>query len=188
MSVVEAQNIGPYLKHFTELVFHLNRAYSWFNTRVEAVQIHVEHAAMLVSSYMPENKSDFKSNSRAYKACRHEISLLLLKYVVDPEVKRIIKLENSSEIRQLSPKQKVYRKKFSDAVSEILRKLKKYVYEVESRGKKCTICRQVINLLILTCVGCRSSFHYRCLHNQDLKCTFCGTSLNETDQPTIALT
>ena len=54
---------------------------------------------------------------------------MFLKYIIDPKRKEIISISDPEKITKLTPAEKLIRKRFSDCVSGIMRKLKKYVYE-----------------------------------------------------------
>ncbi len=104
--------------------------------------------------------------------------------------KQVIRNDSSDkqEIRNMSPENKAYRKKFSDAVSGVMRKLKKYIYEDCRHYRQCILCSKDINWLLVMCVGCKTCFHLGCLKRFGKKCSRCNRSFQKNDKSLLSIT
>ena len=166
---------------FAELCHRSQRVNAFFDTRNDAFNCHIKNMALLLSPFLPENRSEYKHHNPLYRRHREIIKQTLLTYVEDAEKRHVLLLVDHKVISTLSPENIKCRKRFSDAVSSIMRKIQSYVYFPETHHKKCILCQMDILKLILTCERCKCCFHYHCLTQYELRCTYCGLEFVETE-------
>ncbi|MBS0646962.1 MAG: hypothetical protein JSR97_10300 [Verrucomicrobia bacterium] len=144
---------------------------------------YIQLLAEEISDYLPEYVQQFKT-SELYKSYQAYIKDLLCARV-DPNHLPIIQLQNKQQIRLLNLDGKRIRKKFFDAASAVMRKLKKHVYHDTAYYKKCHLCKGEIKVVCLTCVPCGKTYHPVCIQNNQDVCFQCGR--NFSDHTTNAL-
>jgi hypothetical protein len=148
---------------------------------------YIKILAVKLSPFLPDYRREFEASPK-YEVYRNWIKQILLERIPDPSVKRILQLSDKSEISNLTPENKHLRAKFSDAVSGVLRKLKKHVYKDDKHYKRCFLCGYEVKLLLVTCVNCMAHFHYRCLRANRRKCSRCLTSFVKESTISLCIT
>mmetsp|Transcript_28256 Transcript_28256/g.30865 ORF Transcript_28256/g.30865 Transcript_28256/m.30865 type:complete len:187 (+) Transcript_28256:7-567(+) len=157
-----------------ELFTHMAGNQYVFLRKSKQIYEHSDHyikfLAREIEQYLPEYRSDFEQSPK-YKTYQSWIKLVLLERLPHQALKNVVLISDKQEIRNLSPENKAYRKKFSDAVSGVMRKLKKYIYEDCRQYRQCILCSKNIDWLLVMCVGCKTCFHVGCLKRFGKRCS-----------------
>eukprot|EP01040_Poterioochromonas_malhamensis_P000053 gene53-57_t len=152
-----------------ELFTHMAGNQYVFLRKSKQIYEHSDHyikfLAREIEQYLPEYRSDFEQSPK-YKTYQSWIKLVLLERLPHQALKNVVLISDKQEIRNLSPENKAYRKKFSDAVSGVMRKLKKYIYE--------------------DC--CKTCFHLGCLKRFGKRCSRCNRSFQKNDKSLLSIT
>jgi hypothetical protein len=157
-------------------IIHCNMYYTKFHGKKIQNQKHfIKLMAIELEPYLPETRDLFDSEKNYIY--RLWIRRNLISRVTDREKLKILTVTDPIQIKNLDPESKKTRNKFSNEVSDILRKIKNYVYLPYLHHKKCTICSKDIHNLLTQCLHCKNYFHVHCISGQSLICTYCGVDL-----------
>lgn len=178
MELVEYTQERELLEEFTHVAFMQQRLNNFKARFFNNSNHYIKHLALWIEPNLPPTKFQFVQSPK-YITYQNIIKNYVFKYIIDQKRKEIISISDPEKITKLTPAEKLIRKRFSDCVSGIMRKLKKYVYEDTKSYKKCVICSEKIIRLKVSCVQCSTFYHYKCLALQGLKCTRCGQDFAE---------
>jgi hypothetical protein len=156
---------------FAELIYISYGCNSILKERVEIL-------ADKISDYVPEDKKEFVESEK-YKTYRFWIRTHFIKCHANEHEKAVLQLADPPLIKALSEEDKEIRRKYSNRVSDALRKMKNHLYPHVKRLHLCIICELEITRLDLRCLECNKHYHLRCLQNEQLICLFCHLNFNE---------
>lgn len=178
MQLIENTCERELLEEFAHAAFMQQRLNSFKANYFNNSNQYIKQLATWIGPNLPETKFLFVASPK-YIQYQNIIKSYVFKSVADQERKRIISISDPEQIKDLGEAEKRVRKKISDSVSGIMRKLKKYVYEDDKSYKNCILCSETIFYLKVSCVDCSTYFHYKCLLLHGLKCSRCGLDFAE---------
>jgi hypothetical protein len=164
------------IEDFTEKVYLLRIMEYWAENHCEQMKLNIKHLALELEPYLPATRDEFEfSKKDIYR--KWIKSFLIRKFENKPEIMKIIIEKDKDRVLRMTADEKEIRKRFSDTVSDVLRKIRKYAYEDKTHLKRCSMCVLDISVLCLQCVNCSRCFHYKCLLSTDFNCLHCGVKL-----------
>jgi hypothetical protein len=166
------------IEEFSTQVHQLRLMELWAESHFEPMKMSIKYLAIELEPYLPETLEEFELSTKV--TYRRWIKAYLIKrFVHNSEAVRILMETDRDRVASMTAIEKRIRKRFSDTVSDVLRKIKKYSYEDKHHLKRCTLCELDIPILILQCVNCTQCFHLKCLLRVDFDCTRCGVKLTD---------